>query len=60
MIKKFWQVSWDQWLHRNPKLHDKDQGLIAQQINDEIHTEFALGFDGFPRDLCSTHTPVII
>ena len=30
VIKKFWQVSWDQWLHCNPKLHDKDQGIIAQ------------------------------
>jgi hypothetical protein len=33
LIKKLWNVAWDQWEHRNGILHDTDHHLLSQKTD---------------------------
>jgi Zn-finger nucleic acid-binding protein len=43
LIRKLWQVAWDLWEHRNGFVHERDAGLLSEQINRAIQEEFLKG-----------------
>ena len=51
LIKKFWKVSWDMWIHRNNILFDENQSLLRELQEKEIDYQFELGFIGFGRHM---------
>jgi len=51
LIQKLWDVSWKMWEHRNAVLTDTENGLLLKKLNEEIETEYALGFERFPSDM---------
>jgi hypothetical protein len=45
-----WEVAWNMWEHRNGILHDKEQSIILQSLNDSIREEFRKGGQGLPKE----------
>jgi hypothetical protein len=39
------------WEHRNGILHDKEQSIILQSLNDTIRDEFWKGGQGLPKEV---------
>jgi hypothetical protein len=50
LIQKMWEVAWNMWEHRNGILHDKEQSIILQSLNDTIREEFRKGGQGLPKE----------
>jgi hypothetical protein len=50
LIQKMWEVAWNMWEHRNGILHDKEQSIILQSLNDTIRDEFRKGGQGLPKE----------
>jgi hypothetical protein len=44
LIRKLWQIAWDLWEHRNGFVHEREAGLVSEQINRHIQEEFQKGF----------------
>jgi hypothetical protein len=49
LIRKLWQVAWDLWEHRNGFLHEADNNLVDQQVNEAIKTQFNLGYQDLDK-----------
>ena len=52
LIRKSWEVAWDQWEHRNGILHDKDNAVSFEEIERitlNIRQEFATGRCQLPK-----------
>jgi hypothetical protein len=49
-IRKMWQVAWDLWEHRNGYLHEADNNLISQQVNQNIELQFQMGTNNLDRE----------
>ena len=47
LIRKLFEVAWDQWQYRNSIVHDKREGQVARLLEQEIRDEYNLGFRGF-------------
>jgi hypothetical protein len=45
-----WQVAWDLWEHRNGYLHEADNNLISQQVNQNIELQFQMGTNNLDRE----------
>ena len=61
LIRKVWEVAWDQWEHRNGLQHEPER--LAQiedpNLNDDIRAEYRLGPVGLlPRDHYHFQTPL--
>jgi hypothetical protein len=56
LIQKLWDVAWDMWEHRNGILHDKEQSIILQNLQNDIREEFARGSDGLTHESQSLFT----
>jgi hypothetical protein len=50
LIQKLWEVAWNMWEHRNGILHDKEQSIILQCLNNTIREEFQKGGEGLPAE----------
>jgi len=51
VIRKAWDVVWDQWEHRNGILHSADQIVIMQYTDNAIRAEYQLGYLALPQDV---------
>ena len=51
VICKAWDVTMDQWEHRNGILHGVDQGICMQGIDAQIRAQYAQGSAFLPRDV---------
>ena len=51
LIRKLWQVSWDQWEHRNVFQHGDTDRTANRQVNEQIAREFRLGPRNLPERL---------
>ena len=51
MIRKAWDVAWDQWEHRNDILHGDDQGIVTQGFDAQIRAQYLQGSSYLPRDV---------
>jgi hypothetical protein len=40
IIKKLWNIAWNLWEHRNGAAHDKQNGLTAAFLQQEVQNEF--------------------
>jgi hypothetical protein len=50
LIRKLWEVAWNQWEHRNRILHDAEDSLLRRQQLGEVQEQFALGMDTVTDD----------
>ena len=63
LIKKLWDVSWDQWENRNEALDNTPIGADLSgtvTLNQYIIAEFQLGSGGLPVTVISTFTKDIM
>jgi hypothetical protein len=52
LIKKLWDVAWDQWEHRNAVLHRQEtdrQSLLLRDTDREIRRQYDMGRSTLPR-----------
>jgi hypothetical protein len=50
LIRKMWDVTWNQWEHRNHILHDNEDSILIRQQLEEIQEQFALGSDSVTEE----------
>ena len=43
VIRKCWDIAWDQWDHRNKVLNDKDHSILTIRTDLEIKDQVQLG-----------------
>lgn len=63
IIRKLWDICWDLWDQRNAFLHDKEQGLLNQQLNrdiEELYREDRNQFLASDRILFRTPLPQLL
>jgi hypothetical protein len=49
LIRKLWEVAWDQWEHRNGAVHRSLSGSISQQLQRDLRRQHHLGPMQLPR-----------
>ena len=43
VLEQFFDIAWDQWEHRNGRLHHKEESLLVDELHDNMRREFQLG-----------------
>ena len=51
IIKKLWNIAWDLWEHRNGIVHDKQAGMTAAKLQQEVRNEFQKGSANLPQEV---------
>lgn len=63
LIRKLWDIAWDQWEHRNGILHNVEDDLATRELDTRIRSEHAKGCDELQKpeqQLFKKHSLVVI